>query len=181
MVTYLVTLGIILLSFAVNKIQKSKILLCVFVCITLIVVAGFRYYVGTDYGNYIYDYQQTIQKGFHFSFFLQPALPMMALLCNRIGGGYELWFFLLSCITIVPVFLLIYKIKSPVYYPILFFLFLGCWHQSFNLVKQAAAASIVFYGYFYLRDKRFVKWLLCCLVASLFHITAILMVPLYFW
>ena len=184
MTTYLCTLGLVLLSFKLNffnKRKKNRFAVCVFCCALLIIVAGFRYFVGTDYGNYLYDYQQITQNGFRLSFLSQPALPLLALFCNRLGFGYELWFFLLSCITIIPVFLVIYRIDTPVYFPIVFFLFLGCWHQSFNLVRQTAAASIIFYGYFFLKDKRFFKWALCCVVASFFHITAILMIPIYFF
>ena len=180
MVVYFCTLGLILLSFKINRKRLARISVCVFSCILLISIAGLRYYVGTDYGNYLYDYQDTVRGGFSLSLLSQPALPLLALFCNKIGGGYELWFFILSCITIIPVFLVIYKNKDPVFFPIIFYLFLGCWHQSFNVVKQTAAASILFYGYFYICDKKLFRWIICCLIASLFHITAVLMIPVYF-
>jgi len=58
-------------------------------------------------------------------------------------------------------------------YP-LFFLY------SMSVIRQFLAVGIVFYGYKYIRDRNFVRYLLVVFIASLIHNTAIYLIVLYF-
>lgn len=60
------------------------------------------------------------------------------------------------------------------------YVFLGCWHSSFNAIRQCFAGMIVFCGIEYLRDKKFIKYFVCVLVGYLFHKSAIIMLIPYF-
>ena len=62
-----------------------------------------------------------------------------------------------------------------------FFLFLALFLEfSLNVVRQAVAIFIVFYAYKYICDKKLFKYILFIIIASLFHRSAILCLPLYF-
>ena len=182
MKTYFLTLFIVsvLLIAHNSKRISGKIkgyLYFLIVCI-LLAVAGLRYYVGTDYGQYVVNYKMyQLQE---LSILRQPAMAIIARISALIYNDYATWFFIMSAITVVPVMIMIYKESSCVWLSVLMYIFLCCWHFPFNIVKQGAAATIIFAGYPLLRDRKFWKWVLICLLASTFHVSAILMLPVYF-
>lgn len=158
--------------------KNAKRLFYFFVAMILLLVAGFRYRVGTDYTNYQRNYYS--YKTRDVNLFSQPALSIVAHIAAFLFDDFATWFFLMSVITITPVMKGISDNSISVELSVIMYLLLGCWHFSFNLVKQCAAASILFVAYPALRDKKLVKWCIACLIASMFHISALLMIPVYF-
>lgn len=146
--------------------------------IVLIAVAGLRYQVGKDYIQYSINYSYYLTRAVEF--INQPALTLVAWIARFLHNDYATWFFLMAIITSVPVAYVVKKESIAVGFSTILFLLLGCWHTSFNIVKQSAAASIIFMGYRSLVDRKFWKWTLFCFIASLFHVTALFMIPLYF-
>lgn len=155
--------------------RKPQYFLCI---IILTAISGLRYLVGTDYIHYMYNYAQYQNQS--ISLFNQPALVIVAKLSKIIYDDYSTWFLIMACITVVPAVSFIIKRNKNVNLCILLFILLGCWHFSFNLVKQSAAATILFCGYKYIKKRNFKMWSLICVIAALFHISAILMIPIYF-
>lgn len=182
MVIYYSTIIIVILSLNIEGERniRTKYSLGYF-CATaiLVMIAGLRYQVGTDYSqyvnNYLYLYTQT-RRGI----FEQPAVTLIARLAQLIYDDYGTWFFLMSCLTVIPVMTFIGKRNNARNLCVLFYILLGFWHFSFNLVKQSVAATILLCGYNYIRDRKFKNWLIICLVAATFHISAIIMIPIYF-
>lgn len=52
---------------------------------------------------------------------------------------------------------------------------------SLSIMRQWCAVAIIFFSYKYIEEKFFIKFLLCIFIASLFHQTAILLTPIYFF
>lgn len=67
-------------------------------------------------------------------------------------------------------------------FPIAMFLYIVtcAYYFGFNGQRQGVAISIVMLGYPYLIQKKYSSWVVVCLVASFFHTTAYLMIPLGF-
>ncbi len=158
--------------------KKNRDLLFVLAWVLITLVAGLRYQVGTDYMQYSRNYLG--YKSQTLMLLEQPALTIVALLSSVIYDDYATWFFLMAAISFIPVAYVIYTNSSALGISTVFFLLLGCWHTSFNVVKQAAAVAVVFLGYRSLVDRRFWQWCIVCLIGAMFHITAILMIPVYF-
>lgn len=148
------------------------------VWIMLILVTGLRYMVGKDYLHYSYNYIAYMRQPLDITD--QLALTLTARLAHWIHDDYATWFFLMAVITYVPVALVLKKESIAVGLSTVFFVFLGCWHGAFNIVKQTAAMGFILWGYQYLRDRRFWPWCVACGVATLFHMTAVFVIPLYF-
>lgn len=154
--------------------------ICIFLTtVMLTAVSGLRYMVGTDYLQYSRNYAGYLGADTK-SLFSQMGLSVVAKVSALIYNDYATWFFLMACLTIIPVCVVIYNHCDSWFYGIVFYLFLGCWHGSFNIVKQAAAASILLIGFRYIIRRDFKKWLCICIFATLFHVTALLMLPVYF-
>ena len=181
MAVYFTTLALIVILSSLYGKRNTKTInniLVISCAIILIFVSGFRYCVGSDYLTYTNLYSKFLTD--ELSFFSQPALAIVARISAFIFNDYATWFFLMAVITIVPVIYIIKKDSISFSISIILYMLLGCWHYSFNTIKQCAAASMLLLGYKYIKERKFFKWCLICLIASFFHISALLMIPLYF-
>lgn len=149
------------------------------VAVVLSVIAGLRYGVGTDYPTYMINY--TFYKMAEIRGLRYAGIYLIAHVAAFIHDDYATWFFLMSCVTVCGAVYAIYKYNESFSMGMLLYLFLGCWHNSFNVVKQCAAVSVLLLGQKFLLEKKFVKWSMVCVAAASFHISALLMIPVYFF
>ena len=146
----------------------------------LIFVAGSRYYVGTDYGAYykgLTTFAPRLKEA--VKSFDEPGLPFLATVV--------LWFtndgawFIMTCAALTIGLFMITIFKNTESYIMSAMLFtLIVWNGTFNGVRQYLASAILFCGHRYIFEKKLIKWLLVVLLASCFHISAVVMVVLYF-
>lgn len=156
--------------------QKDRNLMWL-ISLILIFFAGVRFRVGADYLSYASYYGGYFMD--ELELFGEPGIRIIARLAHWIYDDYATMFIIMSIITVG---LCLYRIakSSPFWMvSVLMYIFLGCWHSSFNAVRQCAAAAILFAGHPYLKKKQFMPWLLVVCVASLFHISAIVFIALY--
>ena len=148
---------------------------------TLIVVAGLRYRVGTDYMAYyrtrVEDWKTVWEYLVHFR---EPGIRLLSRISVMIADDGAVLIFICAVIIIGIYCLMIYR-YSPMYLiSMLVFLFLGDWTGSFNAIRQYLAAAVVFAGHRYILKRKFVPYLLTVLVATLFHKSAVVMILPYF-
>lgn len=134
------------------------------------VIGGFRNFVGTDYPLYItlYNNNSTVDFGF--------------IVISRIAkyfNSYQLMFFIYNFLTLLFIFLGLKnvdkKFRTFSYFGYLFLFYTS----SFNIIRQMLAVSIIFYSFKYIINKNFFKFFIWVIVATCFHNTAILVLPLY--
>lgn len=147
----------------------------------LIAVAGLRFRVGTDYMAYyrtrVTDWKTVWDYLIHFR---EPGIRLLSKLSTMISDDGAVFIFICSVIIIGIYSLMIYR-YSPMYLiSMLIFVFLGDWTGSFNGIRQYLAAAIVFAGHRYIKERKFVPYLLTILLATLFHRTAAVMILPYF-
>ncbi|MCA9319020.1 EpsG family protein, partial [Candidatus Saccharibacteria bacterium] len=71
-----------------------------------------------------------------------------------------------------------YKLRYP---GLVFFLYLlTIFPATMNAVRQGVAVSIMFYAFTFILNKKPLKYTLLTLLAGLFHISALLLIPFYF-
>lgn len=182
MIVYFSTLAVVsflLVAYSRKRMTETgKRFFYFLVAATLLFVAGFRYRVGTDYVQYARNY--AAYQSNDIALLSQPAVTIVARLSALIYDNYATWFFLMSTITILPVMKTISKESCCVWLSVILYILLCCWHVPFNIVKQGAATTVLFAGYPFLRDRKLKEWCIACLLASTFHVTALLMIPVYF-
>lgn len=146
----------------------------------LIFVAGCRYYVGADYGGYYHGLEKYIPRlKESLRTFDEPGMPILATIVGWFTDDGAYFVFLCSFLTIGLFLITIYRNDNSYLMASLLFLFLP-WTGTFNGVRQYLAAAILFCGHRCIYDKKLWKWLLTVFIASCFHITALVMVILYF-
>lgn len=157
-----------------KKIREITKLLLI---ITVIIFSGFRDGLGEDYQGYYYN----LINGRYLNItFYEPLLSLIANLIYYTKLS-PLFFFLFCAIVTNVLFInTFYRYENAF---IIIFIYLTAtifFFNTFNLVRQMFAASIFMYSVRFIEDKKFIKYLICILVASTMHFSSIYLIPIYF-
>lgn len=181
MLPYLLVLGFIM--FWVILEQKALNRKAFFVPLMLLsTFAGIRsYFVGTDSGTYTRNFRSNLNVyNFEFEKGVETGYQILEYILLRINADY-FWLFFITSIGIVCAYLSIIRKYSVNYtFSVFLFITLGIYTFFFNGLRQGIAMAIFSLATPYLLEKKFFSYLAICVFASLFHITALFMIPFYF-
>lgn len=148
----------------------------------LTLFAGMRSYrVGTDSWNYTKEFRTNLDVyNFKFSEFVEPGYQALEYGLLKLTHNY-FWLFFITALIVVSCYLIIIK-RYSVNYGLSVFLFvtLGVYTFFFNGLRQGIAMAIFALALPHLLEKRLLPYLLICFLASMFHNTALFMIPFYF-
>lgn len=151
------------------NIYQRKIL-TILPCVILFLVAVLRFDVGYDYPAY-YDISPEESERF------ERLSSMFVDITRSLDRPYIL-FILFGLPTYLLAFMAFRKTESfQLAFWTYVFLFLL---ESFGTIRQAAAMSVVLYSIEFLRKKRLLWYILMCVLASMLHAMALIMLPAYF-
>lgn len=146
----------------------------------LVFVAGFRYFVGADFGAYYRGYElYATQLSIAIKTMNEPILPLIdrmgrLLVKDNIGG-----IFFPAAVTLFLILRTTYKYSNDLFFSSMLILF-TCWTSCFNGVRQALAAAVLYCGFPFLRDRKFIKYAVVVFLAYLCHRSAFIMICAYF-
>lgn len=148
----------------------------------LVLVAGLRYRVGTDYGFYYSRYARLIDRLPHSILALdEPGFGFLSWIVTRFVNDGAAVILVSSLVTVSLPLRTVYRNTKKLALAAALFIVMGFWHGSFNGVRQYLAAAILFSGYGFLKDRQFRQYCLVVFAAFLFHRSAIVMLPVYFF
>lgn len=168
--------------------KSNKVLNCIFIGIALLLpalLAGMRdSSVGTDTSHYIRYFEYVKDTGSRVQNFkyldLERGFGVFLYLISRFTNNVFWMLFLSELFICFFVWKAIddnvsdqYKVFSMVLYYLLFYSF------SFNIMRQMMAMSILLFSYRYIKKRELFKFLICVVIASLFHTSAIIGFALY--
>lgn len=160
-----------------NKSKFVQYILFVIPGMILILLPMFRENVGVDYDGYIILYNRIING---HSTNTEIGFNILVKIVDNFYHEPKAMFALFSLLTI-PIFLItIYKTSKNSIFSVFLFISMGYYFLTFNAIRYYFALSIVFYSYNFLIKKNKFKFILCILFASLFHKTALIMIPIGF-
>lgn len=186
MLVYLVNIFLITvwaLIFRIGKKTKLKQVLFVAVCfLQCIVISAIRYRVGYDYSMYAIAFFKMVIKGFSSLEYFDWEIGYILL--NKVVGMFTAQPGAIMVVTSVlsmagPAYL-IARYSKNVYLSVFLYVNLYLFYLDMNFIRQAIAMSIICFAYGFLRDKKFWRFLLLVIIASLFHFSALYMIPVYF-
>lgn len=181
MLPYLLVLGFTTIWIALEKktVNRKSFWTPLF---TLSLFAGMREYtVGTDSWNYTYNFRYNLNTyNFSFSENVEYGYQIFEYTLLQFTHNY-FWLFFISALFIVSSFLTIIR-KYSVNYLFSYFLYftLGIYTFFFNGLRQGIAIAIVAIAIPFILKKKIIQFLLFVGFASLFHISAIILIPFYF-
>lgn len=175
--------SLVIIEDLVKDSQKKYFGIAVF-AITWFLTA-FRYEIGWDYDSY---------KNMFFSVDfniddpeIEPGFAIIVVLLRNVGFDYQMLFVVFATITYAFFWkgLSFYRsrIDKNIHYGIAaYLLFLGPIFNFYTIsaVRQMTAVAIFFWSTKFIVETKFFKYTLALILASLFHYTAILLIPIYF-
>mgnify|MGYP004598912551 CR=1 FL=1 len=102
-------------------------------------------------------------------------------LVSRFTNNINWLLFVFELINMSLAYLFIYNNRktNPMWLSMAVYLFLF-YNISLNLVRQGLAISVILFSMRYVENRKFIKFLICIVVATLFHSTAVFTIPVYF-
>ena len=150
-----------------------------------ILIGGLRFGVGTDFGNYVTIYNNLSHLSLDQYFALQSidmeiGFYLLMKLSNFITSNYVFMFVASSFLTVLFFYLGLRRFNVK-HSAIVYFLFLTIsFPFSLNGVRQAIAVSICFYAFSFIMQRQWKRYITWVVVASLFHQSALILLPFYF-
>lgn len=141
-------------------------------------VSALRIDTGNDYQTYISHFHDIYRGNYVVT---ERGFNLVVTAVYRFfQKEYYLVIFALFAFLTVGIFLKALYDQS-VDFPLSFFLFmaLGTYFQTYNTVRYYFALAIVLYSMRYVLRKQYIRFLIAVLIASLFHKTALIVIPLY--
>lgn len=150
----------------------------------LFVVSAFRGDFTTDYTNYtilfhrynMYDFFDVFKAGFT----QEPGYIFLSRFIGLFTSNEVFLFAVTTLIILIAYFTHIKKYSVNIWLSVLMFVTIDTYYTSFHITRQILAVAIIFAGAKFLYERKFFKFLLVVILASLFHQTSLIMIPFYF-
>lgn len=188
MATYLIWTGVIFICLLIaertmkyeyvsaigtRKYLPSKFWTFIIFCI----LAGlyiFRWCNGTDFFNYYMGFYSSEDQNLDYIKINRDILFSLITYITRnfISDNFLLYNAILAVCTYAPVILIMRKYSVDFKMTILLYIFSTAYFQPYNTVRQAIAVAVLFGASSYLMRHQNFKFLICAVIAFLFHPTA---------
>lgn len=171
----ILSITIFLFSILSTKVKnKQKKYVVLFIVIILSSVAGFRAYsVGRDTYQYVIDLNIISNGG---SFARDPGYGLLCKVLLTIWNNPTFVFLVFAVLTNALIYYRFWELKDKCSFPIMAFAYYSFYFfESMNAMRQFCAVAIVFWGTRYLQKKKYIPFIVCVMIASLFfHRSALL-------
>ena len=162
--------------------NAGKIIYCSLAGVGLFIISAVRYAVGYDYYLYANWYNSLRTASFEEIAFMRHEKGFLFSLKVLSGAGfeYQAMFVIIAFVAAAGVMLLIYKYSRAPWVSVSAFIFIGLYFISMNFMRQFIAALIISFALRYVTEKRFFRFAGYILFASVFHFSALLLLPFWF-
>lgn len=168
---------------------QNKMIKLFFATILPFLISGFRYNVGWDYGSYAWGFELFDPNIPIFELFKNykigdsVGLDLVMLLTKSLNSQF-LFFALTAMFGLVPAFLYLLNDWDDEKNIISLAAFITCFtllFTTYSAIKQGIAISFCLYSLRYVYKRNVIGFMLCITIAFLFHSTALIFVPVYFF
>lgn len=144
-------------------------------------LSALRWGVGTDYWAYVRNYYGLYRQGLEQNGLTsEPGIRLVTHIAINIHDHYVVFFGAAAALTIVPVVAVLFARSGSPDLSLLLYILSGAWQVSFNAVRQSLAGAIAFVGVSAILKRQTWRYLSLVAVASLFHISAVVLLLLYY-
>ena len=168
----------------VNQKGKRMIIPEHIICLIWIIVSSIRLNSGSDYWAYyrIYNdikvYFHSITEVFDYHGFQSGIHVLSYILKETFSGDTPLemnvLFIVIAIFSYIVIINRIRKNSKNTKLSIMLYMFLGFFLISNNILKQQVAMSFMLIAYDYLYEKKYLRYVILCIAACFFHISAII-------
>lgn len=178
----IVLLGTFSMYLAYRYRSMSKVFIILTICI-FAVPAMFRYNVGIDYVQYvpvvnIIGKKSSLSRALKFTY-KEPTLGVIFYFASSIFKNIRVGFSIYALATQILFVLSCWKYRS-IAKPFISIFMYGClcYYETYNTFRQALAIAIIVWGLEYILNKKYVQYLICVVIATSFHYSAMISILL---
>lgn len=172
MIIYVFLLLACFLLFRISK-DKTKSLIISFILITL-VAALRKYTVGADTVQFYSDFSNIITDSSwnYNNFRYEPGFYYLCKLLGLITSDPQILLIITSIIINFSVYKFIKNNSNDYCLSAILYILMLYFFSNMNIMRQALALSILLFGFNYLKEKKYLKYIIVVAIASLFHTVA---------
>ncbi|MDK0876612.1 EpsG family protein [Clostridium perfringens] len=148
-------------------------------------ISAIRFGIGTDYFMYKDIYEYAIHGATTSEIIswydVEPGWAFLNRILGMLSKDTQVIFIVTSFIFIFCIYKAISDFKDDISVGMSIFIFLAiAYIPSFNVVRQYLAIGILMLSFKYIKDKKLIKFLTIVILASFFHYTALIFLPMYY-
>lgn len=139
--------------------------------------------VGGDLGNYEEFFRSWLNKTPTIITFISHSDPLFHFglwLIGTLTTNFQIVVCLITTITLSVYYKAILAFSDNISFSLLLFIGMGRIRGLYSGIRQELAVAIMLYSYKYIKEKRIIPFLICWIIASLIHQTAIVTIVAYF-
>lgn len=156
-------------------IHSSSIGDIVVFCI-IFLFAAVRDGIGIDYVSY-YEHIIMIQNG--LPHYMEPGFQELVHIMMKLSDNPRWVIIVMSFFTCLFYFMTARNLSNNVPMSLFIFMTWGYYFFTFNTIRNYFAYCVVLYSLVFLKDNKQIKFLICIIVATLFHKSALVCIPIY--
>ncbi|MGN1107003.1 MAG: EpsG family protein, partial [Huintestinicola sp.] len=151
----------------------------------LFLMSAFRYGIGNDFFTYrriFYSFasKESLADRFANRDF-EIGYTVLMEIVRILGGDYLILNIIMALLILLPVAFVILKYSKMPWLSCWIYLSVTFFYNSMNFTRQSLAASIVLLGFHFIREKKHWAVILLALIGSLFHVSVLVVIPVYFF
>lgn len=157
---------------------------CIFIFIFFF---GFRGFICDDWINYYPAYQKCSLEyininplAYNIEWGFEPGFTLLMYVSKCLVNNFHFFVFLCTIINVVLLLLFLKNRVENIPFAFVIYLSFGGYVMSTNLMRNSIAILIFVNSIRFIEQKKAIPYLALCLLASSFHISALLYIPLYF-
>lgn len=184
MVYYLLMLVVLVLAYPLLEhkpsiAKKFCYVMVVFVC--MLYISILRYGLGNDYYSYIYHFNIIHDTPWSniFGINFEPGFVILNKIISLFTTDTNILYAIYAIIILLPMAYIIFRYSENIWLSTVMFISLTFFYCTLSFIRQSIAFAIIFLAYKYFIKRNHVMVLVFIFIASLFHSTVIVLIPLY--
>lgn len=133
-------------------------------------IIGLRVNVGVDYNIYVHVFEHP--NGYRLQT-MEPIWREIILFIREYSRNPQIFLLLCAAYTMFAFYKGIKKLSPTFYLSVFFFILFGFYYETANTVRQCAAMATILWGYGYLNNKKWIPFILLCVLAFMLHYSAL--------
>ena len=97
-----------------------------------------------------------------------------------VSDDYHMWFLFIASVESIILVCILARYSVSFFDATFYFFASQLYYNYFSMMRQWLAVCIVFIGFTFIKKKKFIPFLLICLLAAQFHNSAYFVIPVYF-
>ena len=178
----LLFLVVVLLLMSKNS-KKISLLFVIFSALLLVLFSTFRQYIsnGAYVGNDYYSYNNwfNLIENLKLSVFNDFLFNLLMLIIKKCFDNFIFFLLVVAIFQIYAIYKFAFENSSDYFYCIYVFLAFGIYDLGLSAIRQFIALSFFLLAFKQIKDRKFFKYFIYIVLASMFHSSAIILLFVY--